>query len=99
MSMRDREQRKRRATSRADAVEKRMIGRMREAELLAKEVKRRVEVGDVEPRPLPSVRESVESSLSMGSSGSMASARLSGGVPAEEDAYSGGNMGGACPWS
>ena len=107
MSMRDQEQRKRRAISRADEVKKKMAGRMREVELIAKEatrraeeVKRRIEVGDVEPRHLPSIREdsleSMESSPSMASmesSGSMASAELSSGVPAEEDAYSGGDMG------
>lgn len=107
MSMRDQERRKRRAASRAEGTKKKLDGRMRGVELLAKEatrraeeVKRRIEVGDVEPRPLPSVREdslgSVESSPSLGStesSGSMASAELTNGVPTEETAYSGGEMG------
>lgn len=50
--------------------------------------------------PLPSIREdsveSMESSpsmASMGSSESMASAELASGVPAEDDAYAGSNMG------
>lgn len=107
MSMREQERRKRQAISRAEGVKKRLGGRMREAELLAKEatrradgVKRRIEVGDVEPRPLPSLREdsmeSMESSPSMASmesSGSMPSAELSSGVPAEEEAYAAGAMG------
>ena len=107
MSMRDQERRKRRAISRADGVKERIAARMREVELVAKEatrradgVKRRIEVGDVEPRPLPSIREdsleSMESSpsmASMDSSESVASAELSSGVPAEEDAYHGGDMG------
>lgn len=107
MSMRDQERRRRRATSRAENIKKRMSGRVREVELIAKEatrraeqVKRRIEVGDVEPRPLPSLREdsleSVESSPSMASiepSESMASAELSSGVPSEENVYHGGDMG------
>ena len=105
--MRDQERRKRRAISRADEVKKRTDARMREVELIAKEatrraeeVKRRIEVGDVEPRPLPSIREdsleSMESSPSMASMESLesvASAELSSGVHAEEDVYSGGETG------
>jgi hypothetical protein len=55
-------------------------------------------VGDVEPRPLPSLREdslpsmeSMESSESMASMESTESAALTSGVPSEE-AYDGGNM-------
>lgn len=104
--MREQERRKRQAMNRADGVRDRISGRMREAELLAKEakrradqVKRRIEVGDVEPRPLPSLREdslpsmeSMESSESMASMESTESAALASGVPSEEEAYGGGNM-------
>jgi hypothetical protein len=104
--MREQERRKRRAIDRADGVKNRIAGRMRDAELLAKEakrradqVKRRIEVGDVEPRPLPSLREdslpsmeSMESSESMASMESTESAALTGGVPSEEEAYDGGNI-------
>ncbi|MDP8945692.1 MAG: hypothetical protein M3N03_07140 [Actinomycetota bacterium] len=106
MSMREQERRKRQAISRADGIKNRIAGRMHEAELLAKEskrradqVKRRIEVGDVEPRPLPSLREdslpsmeSMESSESMASMESTESPALTGGVPSEEEAYGGGNM-------
>jgi len=106
MSMREQERRKREAISRADGVKGRISGRMREVELLAKEskrrsdqVKRRIEVGDVEPRPLPSLREdslpsmeSMESSESMASTESTESPALTSGVPSEEEAYGGGNM-------
>ena len=106
MSMREQERRKRQAIERADGVKDRIGGRMREAELLAKEakrradgVKRRIEVGDVEPRPLPSLREdslpsmeSMESSESMASMESMQSPALTGGIPSEEEAYGGGEM-------
>jgi hypothetical protein len=106
MSMREQERRKRQAISRADGVKNRIVGRMRDAELLAKEgkrradqVKRRIEVGDVEPRPLPSLREdslpsmeSMESSESMASMESTESAALTGGVPSEEEAYDGGTL-------
>ena len=104
--MREQERRKRQAISRADGIKNRIAGRMHKAELLAKEskrradqVKRRIEVGDVEPRPLPSLREdslpsmeSMESSESMASMESMESPALTGGVPSEEEAYGGGNM-------
>ncbi len=106
MSMREQERRKRQAIDRADGVKNRIAGRMRDAELIAKEakrradqVKRRIEVGDVEPRPLPSLREdslpsmeSMESSESMASIESTESAALTSGVPSEEEAYDGGNM-------
>lgn len=76
---------------------------MREVELLAKEakrradqVKRRIEVGDVDSRPLPSLREDslppMESSEPMASMESTGSAELTSGVPSEEEAYAGGNM-------
>ena len=104
--MRAQERRKRQAIDRAAGVKHRIAGRMRDAELIAKEarrradqVKSRIEVGDVEPRPLPSLREdslpsmeSMESSESMASMESTQSAELTGGVPSEEEAYDGGNM-------
>jgi hypothetical protein len=104
--MREQERRKRQAIDRADGIKNRIAGRMRDAELIAKEakrradqVKRRIEVGDVEPRPLPSLREdslpsmeSMESSESMASMESTESAALTGGVPSEEEAYDGGNI-------
>jgi hypothetical protein len=103
--MREQERRKRQAIDRADGVKNRIAGRMRDTELIAKEakrradqVKRRIEVGDVEPRPLPSLREdslpsmeSMESSESMASMESTESAALTSGIPSEE-AYDGGNM-------
>lgn len=106
MSMREQERRKRQAISRMDELKKRMEGRMREVELIAKEakrradqVKRRIEVGDVEPRALPSLREdslpsmgSMESSESMASMDSTESAALTSGVPSEEEAYGAGDM-------
>ena len=104
--MREQERRKRQALDRADGVKNRIAGRMRDAELIAKEakrradqVKKRIEVGDIEPRPLPSLREdslpsmeSMESSESMASMESTESAELTGVVPSEEEAYDGGNM-------
>jgi DnaJ domain len=64
MSVRDQEGRTREAMRRTDQVTKRIEGRMREvdrrakeADLKAEEVRRRTEVGDIEPRPLPSMRE------------------------------------------
>ncbi len=104
--MREQERRKRQAINKADGVKNRIAGRMQDAELIAKEakrradqVKRRIEVGDVEPRPLPSLREdslpsmeSMESSESMASMESTESAALTGGIPSEEEAYDGGNM-------
>jgi hypothetical protein len=77
MSVRDQERRAREAMRRSDEVgsriESRMQGAVRqanEATLRAEEVERRIEVGDVVPRPLPSLREdSMESMESMKSSG------------------------------
>ena len=103
--MREQERRKRQALDRADGVKNRIAGRMRDTEFIAKEakrradqVKRRIEVGDVEPRPLPSLREdslpsmeSMESSESMASMESTESAALTSRVPSKE-AYDGGNM-------
>jgi hypothetical protein len=64
MSVRDQERRARQAMRRSDEVRTRIERRMQqavhqadEAMLRAEEVRRRIEVGDVEPRPLPSLRE------------------------------------------
>lgn len=106
MSMREQERRKRQAIASADGIKKRIAGKMRNAELMAMEarrradqVKRRIEVGDVEPRSLPGLREdslpsmeSMESSESMDSMESTESAALTGGVPSEEEAYGGAGM-------
>ncbi len=81
MSVRDQERRAREAMRRADEVESRIKRRMRgavrqanQATLRADQVRRRIEVGDVQPRPLPSLREdSLESSESMKSSKSIES--------------------------
>jgi hypothetical protein len=58
-------------------VGKKITARAHEATLRANEVKRRIEVGDVQPRPLPGLREdsmeSMESMPSMESSPSMKS--------------------------
>jgi hypothetical protein len=105
--MREQERRKREAMRRADGIKNELGGKMRNAELLAGEakrraeqVKRRIEVGDVDPRPLPGLREdslpsmgSMESSESMPSMQSTESAELTSGVPSEEEAYAGGGMG------
>ncbi len=84
MSVRDQERREREAMRHSDKVasriERRMQGAARqanEATLRAEEVERRIEVGDVQPRPLPSLREdsmeSMESMKSMKSIESMKS--------------------------
>jgi hypothetical protein len=81
MSVRDQERREREAMRHSDKVasriERRMQGAARqanEATLRAEEVERRIEVGDVVPRPLPSLREdSMESMESMKSSKSIES--------------------------
>ena len=84
MSVRDQERRAREAMRRSDEVasriERRMRGATRQADqatLRAEEVRRRIEVGDVQPRPLPSLREdsmdSMESMKSMESMESMKS--------------------------
>ena len=73
MSVREQERRAREAVRRAEKVEARIDRRMQEAVrqaneamLRAEEVRRRIEVGDVQPRPLPSLREdSIPSSPSM----------------------------------
>ena len=64
MSVREQEQREQEDLRKAKEVEKRIERRMREAvrraneaELRAEEVRRRIETGDVEPRPLPGMRE------------------------------------------
>src|SRR5215212_4304532 len=64
MSVRDQERRAREAMRRSDEVQTRINRRMQgaarqadEASLRAEEVRRRIEVGDVVPRPLPSLRE------------------------------------------
>lgn len=72
LSVRDQERRAREAIRRLDEVasriERRMQGATRqvnEATLRAEEVRRRIEVGDFVPRPLPSLREdSLESTES-----------------------------------
>jgi hypothetical protein len=81
MSVRDQERRAREAMRRSDEVasriERRMQGAARQADqatLRAEEVERRIEVGDVVPRPLPSLREdSMESMESIESIESMKS--------------------------
>jgi hypothetical protein len=64
MSVRDQERRAPEAMRRSDEVASRIERRMRgatrqanQATLRAEEVRRRIEVGDVQPRPLPSLRE------------------------------------------
>ena len=81
MSVRDQERRARQAMGRSDEVQKRIDQRMKnavrqaeEAMLRAEEVRRRIEVGDVQPRPLPSLRE--DSIPSIPSMRSMESAKL-----------------------
>jgi hypothetical protein len=85
MSVRDQERRAREAMRRSDEVASRIERRMQaavrqanEASLRAEEVERRIEVGDVQPRPLPSLREdsmeSMKSSKSIESMRSMESA-------------------------
>jgi hypothetical protein len=92
MSIRDQERQTRQlerriseAMRRADReVGKRITARAHEASLRAEEVKRRIERGDVQPRPLPSMREDslepMESMPSMESSPSMNSIE-----PADEE--------------
>ena len=90
MSVRDQERRARQALRRSDEVRTRIEQRMQnavhqadEAMVRAEEVRRRIEVGDVVPRPLPSLREdsipsisSMRSMESMKSIPSMKSAKL-----------------------
>jgi hypothetical protein len=73
MSVRDQERRAQEAMRRSEEVQTRINSRMQgavrqadQASLRAEEVRRRIEVGDIQPRPLPSLREdSLESSESM----------------------------------
>ena len=88
MSVRDQERRAQEAMRQANKVrtriERRMQGAVRqadEASLRAEEVRRRIEVGDIQPRPLPSLRadslgsmESMKSSKSIETMKSMESA-------------------------
>src|ERR687894_2837127 len=84
MSVRDQERRAREAMRRADETASRIARRMQravrqadEASLRAEEVRRSIEVGDVQPRPLPSLREdSIPSMKSMESMESTRSAKL-----------------------
>ena len=85
MSIREQEQRQRQAMNRIDERMRRsdreirgaMEERSRQADLRAKEIVRRIEKGDADPRPLPGMREdsleSMESMKSMESSESMKS--------------------------
>ncbi len=85
MSVRDQERRQREVERRINdrmrtadrEVGQKIAARAHEASLRAEEVKRRIEKGDVEPRPLPGIREdsleSMESMPSMESSPSMKS--------------------------
>ena len=89
MSVRDQERRAQEAIRRADEVAGRILRRMhaadrqaKEATLRAEEVERAIEVGDIQPRPLPSLREdsmesmeSMKSMKSIESIGSMKSAK------------------------
>lgn len=83
MSVRDQERRAREAMRKSDEVASRIERRMKgaerqakEATLRAEEVRRSIEVGDVQPRPLPSLREdSMESMESIKSMKSIESIR------------------------
>jgi hypothetical protein len=101
ISVRDQEQRQKEAERRIDermrAADKHVRGnilaRQEAADRRANEVIRRIEKGDVDPRPLPSIKEdsmaSMESMPSMESSPSMASiesAETVGGVTGEAEA-------------
>lgn len=100
MSVRDQERRQRQAKRRIDSVmrraEKEVKGgiraRQQEAMKRADEVVRRIEVGDVQPRQLPGMREdsiesmgSMESMDSMGSMKSIESADTVSGVTGEAE--------------
>jgi hypothetical protein len=91
MSVREQERRAREAMSKAERVEARIERRMQEAMrqadeamLRAEEVRRRIEVGDVQPRPLPSLRE--DSLPSTPSSPSIPSDWLSRSSEGQEEA-------------
>ena len=85
MSIREQERRQREAMNRIDERMRRsdrevrgaMEERSRQADLRAREIVRRIEKGDADPRPLPGMREdsleSMESMKSMESSESMKS--------------------------
>lgn len=105
VSLKSQEQRQRqaerrigKAMQRAEKEVKEVIeARAKEADLRKEDVRRRIEEGGVDPRPLPGLREdsleSMESMESMESSGSMKSlesADYSSGV--SEEAKSGGGM-------
>ena len=97
MSVRDQERRAWEAMRRSDEVAHRIKRRMdaadrqaKEATLRAEEVRRSIEVGDVQPRPLPSLREdsmesmeSMKSMKSIESIGSMGSAKKLNGLESE----------------
>ena len=86
MSVSEQERRAREAMRRAQKVEARIDRRMQEAVRQANEatLRRRIEVGDVQPRPLPSLRE--DSLPSTPSSPSIPSDWLSRGSEDEEEA-------------
>jgi hypothetical protein len=99
MSVRDQERREREARRRIDEamrradreVKPRMEARARAADRRKEQVRRAIEVGDVQPRPLPGLREdsmasmeSMESMKSMASMESMESADYASGVSGEE---------------
>ncbi len=73
MSVREQERRAREAMRRSEEVKRRIDSRMQQAvrqanevDHRAEEVRRRIEVGDVQPRPLPSLRaDSLPSAPSM----------------------------------
>jgi hypothetical protein len=109
MSVRNQEQRERQARRRIDKAMRRadreiktqIEARAREATLRANEVKRRIEKGDVQPRPLPGMREdsmasmeSMPSLQSMQSMQSMESADYASGVSeeAQKEVEAGGIM-------
>lgn len=106
MSIREQERRQREVERRIDQrmktadreVRDKMEARAVAADRRKEEVKRRIEKGDVDPRPLPGMREdsmpsmpSMESSESMKSMPSMESADYASAL-SEEEANAGGNM-------
>ncbi len=106
MSIKDQERRQRQAERRIEQSMRRADKNVRDviearavaADRRKEEVKRRIEVGDVDPRPLPGIREdsmesmpSMESSESMESMESMESADHANEVT-EDEANAGGNM-------
>lgn len=106
MSVRDQERRQREAERRISQAMKRADREVRDvmearavaADRRKEQVKRRIEVGDVDPRPLPGLREdsmpsmpSMKSSESIESMKSMESADYASALTSEE-ASAGGNM-------